>query len=817
MQLTLKALLCATAAAGVLGAFDAARAAEAAAADDAGATSLEELIVTGEAVARANNVVGEQRIESLAGGQNIVDAVRFVPGVQIRGADAFNGDPWSYGINIRGFEVNLRSAKIGQTLDGLPLFNASYYLGGAPASKYMLSENTDRVQVNQGTADVGSPSTSALGGTIAYFSRDPSDTFGGKLSGTIASDDSYRAFASLDTGVLFGNTRAYVAVADLDTHLWPHGDTDPAGLEQFHVEAKSVTELGPVTVTARVSYDDSDDDPVIEATRAFIDQTNYRVDGSTPIFNPTSAAANEFWADEWAAVRENLFGYVKLDWQVNEQLKLTLAPYGQRNEGVGEFLPPYQEPRLVGTNPGALQAVILGGSRIRTNLADAQGRAVLPYAAGGVERVYTTLQGQQVRSSTCFNPDNTPRAGADCSSAQSYRNSTYYHRRTGVVANGEWKLGSHTLRGGVWYEHLDRDFGRAWYPYIDIRKGPIASDVVYREDFRQNFKTDTWKFHIADTWKVTDRLTLDLGLQHYMVEVEGMSVEDRNFNAAGQQISTTASAFDSDSDKLLPSVGVVFDATRKVQLFAGYSRNFAAIGDWAVEKTGTDFANLKPEVATNIEAGARYSGDRIRAAVTAFHIKYDDAIVFLTNDFAVGTGGINYSAGTGGTYFNIDGGIESQGVEGSVEVRVMEGLTAYGAVTLTDAEYTSGFRAASYGGNPLIVPKGAKVSGTPEYILAGVLNYERDDFSAQLAVRRVGEAPGDAANTPGLEIEAYTLVDLSAGYRFPLGQDGRYAEGRLVVNNLLNERYIGGVLDEFTQRFNVGAPRSVALTLTLAF
>lgn len=811
MRRIFKAALCATTALCALSA------AHGAVADEAAVATIDELVVTGEAVSRANNVVDERRIEALAGGQNIVEAIRFVPGVQVRGADAFNGDPWSYGINIRGFEVNLRSSKIGQTLDGLPLFTASYYLGGAPAAKFITSENTAQVQVNQGTADVGSPSTSALGGTIAYTSRDPSREFGGRVSATLASYDSRRFYAGLDTGEIFGNTRAYVAVSNLDTHLWPHDGSTPAGLKQFHVEAKSITELGPLTITARVSHNESDDDPIIEATRAFIEQTGYKVDGSVGTFNPNSAAANEYWADEWAGVRDNTLAYVKLDWQATETLKVTLAPYAHHQEGVGEFLPPYQEPRLVGSDPGALTQVLFAGSRIRTTLADNQGRAVLPYAAGGVERVYTNLAGQQIRSSACFNPDNSAKAGADCSSAQSYRNSTYEHLRTGVVLNGQWELGAHTLRGGVWYERLDRDFGREWFPYLDIRKGPIASNVVYRKDFAQSFKTDVVKVHLADTWRVTDRLTVDLGIQHYMVDIEGVSIEDRNFDASGKLASVSRQSVSSDSDELLPSVGVVYDLTDRVQVFGGYSKNFGAIGDWALEKTGTDFARLKPEVAANIDLGVRYSGDRIRAAATIFNIAYDDAVVFLTNDFAVGTGGINYSAGTGGTYFNVNGGVRSRGLEASVDYRVTDNLSAYAALTVNNAEYTAGFKAASYGGNGIVVPKGAKVSGTPDYIFAGVLNYKRDGVSGQLSVRRVGEAPGDAANTKGLEIPAYTLVDLSAGYRFELAEDGRYVEARLAVNNVLDERYIGGVLDEFTQRYVVGAPRSYALTLTVAF
>jgi iron complex outermembrane receptor protein len=784
---------------------------------EATAAEGETIIVTAERVARANNVVEKADIEALSGGENIVNAIRTVPGVQIRGSDAFNADPWSYGINIRGFEVNLRNSKLGQTLDGLPLFNASYYLGGAPATKFLTSENADRVQVNQGTADVGSPSTSALGGTIAYFSREPKAEFGGRVSATLSSFDSRRIYADIDTGEIFGNTRAYFAVSDLDTHLWPHGGRTPAGIEQFHVEGKSVSDFGDVKLTLRGSYNYSDDDPIIEATRAFIEQTGYTVDGSSSTFNPTSAAPNEYWADEWAAIRTNIMGYAKLDWKPSDTISISFSPYFHSNEGVGEFIPPFQEPRFVNTaNPGALQQVIIAGSRIRTTLADNQGRAVLPYATGGVERVYTDLAGAIVRSSTCFNADNTAKAGADCSSAQSYRNSTYYSQRFGAVFNINAEFGNHTLRAGLWYEKLDRDFGREWFPYLDIRKGPIASNAVYREDFRQNFKTDVVKLHVADTWNITDALTLDAGLQHYFVKISGTSVEDRNFNSAGQQISTTRSKFDSDSNMLLPSVGIVFDATERLQLFAGYSRNFAAIGDWAIEKTGTDFSNLNPEVATNYEIGTRYRGAGVRGAVTLYRIKYNDPIVFLTDDFAIGTGGINYSAGTGGTYFNIDGGVRSQGVEASLDADLTRNFGAGLAVTINDATYTKGFRGASYGGNRVTVPAGAKVSGTPDYIVAGTLNYRSERLNSQLTVRHIGSAPGDAANTPALEIDTYTLVDLSIGYKLPIG-DRQSVEARLGVNNLFDERYIGGILDEFTQRYTVGSPRTVALTATISF
>lgn len=533
--------------------------------------TAEEIVIVGERVARGNNVVNAAAIEALPAADNIINAIELVPGVQIRGGDASNNDPWSYAINIRGFEVNLRNSKIGQTLDGVPLFNASYYLGGAPAQKFILAESLDHIQVNQGTADVGSPAAAALGGTIAYFSRAPGEEAGGMVRATLGSFDSRRFFARYDTGEIFGNTHAYFAVADLDSPLWPHGGATPAAIEQFAVEAKSVSEFGPLTVTLYGSYNDSDDDPIIEATRAFINTTNYTVDGSTAVFNTQDAASNENWADEWAAVRENTLAYARFDFDVNDHFSFDITPYGQRNEGVGEFIPPGIRGRFDTTaGAGALRQVMFGGTEIRASRAIVLGSSgnsygVLPYD-GANERIYTALDGTVVRSSQCFNADNTIRLNATgnsagqpvCSSAQSYRNSLYYHTRLGVVANAKLELGAHTIRFGGWYENLDRDFGRAWRNYIDIRNGPAAVGPIYRQDFDQHFQTDLWKFYVADDWAVTDRMTVSVGLQHYMVDIAGQSAEPGiNYNAQGVQTSTTRLRANSDSEDLLPSVGVV--------------------------------------------------------------------------------------------------------------------------------------------------------------------------------------------------------------------------------------------------------------------
>jgi outer membrane receptor protein involved in Fe transport len=161
-------------------------------------------------------------------------------------------------------------------------------------------------------------------------------------------------------------------------------------------------------------------------------------------------------------------------------------------------------------------------------------------------------------------------------------------------------------------------------PYVILRHltgiashGPGWSVLPVYNPYGNSAAANELKKRIGASGDIREAVALDIGLQHHFVKISGTSVEDRNFNAAGQQILTTSSRLNSDSKMLLPSIGVVFDATDLIQLFTGYSRNFAAIGDWAIEKTDTDFANLRPEVATNYEIGARFQGRGLRSRSTA--------------------------------------------------------------------------------------------------------------------------------------------------------------------------------------------------------
>ena len=148
-------------------------------------------------------------------GTSPLKAIAKLPNVNFQSADAFGAYEWSERISIRSFNQN----QIGFTLDGIPLGDGSYgNTNGLHISRAISSENIARTLVSQGAGSIGTQATNNLGGNVEFFSSDPKPVFGLTLNGTYGSDNTGRAFARLDTGVLGENgPSAYVSYGFLTT------------------------------------------------------------------------------------------------------------------------------------------------------------------------------------------------------------------------------------------------------------------------------------------------------------------------------------------------------------------------------------------------------------------------------------------------------------------------------------------------------------------------------------------------------------------------------------------------------------------------
>ncbi|KAG1321195.1 hypothetical protein G6F63_013899 [Rhizopus arrhizus] len=138
--------------------------------------------------------VDKQVLPPGTSGQKILDRL---PGVSVQSNDAFGANEESQTISLRGFD----KSRLGYTLDGIPLGDNSYgNYNGLSIARAIIAENLAGAELSQGIGSLGVASTSNLGGTIQYFSMDPSTEFGVVLAQGFGSDSARRSYARLETG-----------------------------------------------------------------------------------------------------------------------------------------------------------------------------------------------------------------------------------------------------------------------------------------------------------------------------------------------------------------------------------------------------------------------------------------------------------------------------------------------------------------------------------------------------------------------------------------------------------------------------------------
>ncbi|MCL9997835.1 MAG: TonB-dependent receptor plug domain-containing protein [Erythrobacter sp.] len=197
-------------------AFAAEAEAETTAAETTDEETADEIVVYGKGEVRQVTEIGAADIQLTTAGSSPFIALRKLPGVNFQSADPFGTYEWSTRITLRGFNQN----QLGFTLDGVPLGDMSYgNTNGLHISRAIIADNIGQTRVSQGAGALGTASTSNLGGTIEFFSRDPQDELGIAGNLTYGDSNTIRAYGTLDTGDL-GGFKAYISAAHIDAEKW---------------------------------------------------------------------------------------------------------------------------------------------------------------------------------------------------------------------------------------------------------------------------------------------------------------------------------------------------------------------------------------------------------------------------------------------------------------------------------------------------------------------------------------------------------------------------------------------------------------------
>jgi vitamin B12 transporter len=272
-------------------------------------------------------------------------------------------------------------------------------------------------------------------------------------------------------------------------------------------------------------------------------------------------------------------------------------------------------------------------------------------------------------------------------------------------------------------------------------------------------------FLLGKTTFPDQRLTLDIGLRYDWYEVEVVE-------PAGRSI---------DTDHFTPKVGLSWMVTEQLKLRAQYAQAFMIP---SADQLAADFDNfgtrtvgnpdLAPETSSTYEGGMDYSRNGFKAGLTYFHTDFEDKII------------TDYQTDGSKTWKNL-GDATLSGFEGEFSYNLglslgweWEVRPYFNMTLLTQYEDEST-------GEDLLNVNGTNMS-------AGLAIGNGDGISCRLNIAYAGtqdveDWESSTSPTPVVELDASTVTDLTASWRFYEAERLGAFTLRGEINNLFDEDY----------------------------
>lgn len=336
----------------------------------------------------------------------------------------------------------------------------------------------------------------------------------------------------------------------------------------------------------------------------------------------------------------------------------------------------------------------------------------------------------------------------------------------------------HTALAGFEYIDGKRNVysDRASLASIDIFN-PVYGAQPGRFAFNEetDYKVESYSFYLQDQIDLNDQWKLIVGAR-YDDTRQRNSTTDADYTVTKTNI---------DPSKVSPRLGLVYQPTDWLALYASYSTSFTPQSD--IQRSGS---TLDPEEGKQYEIGAKFDliPDRLSATLSVFEITRENvAAPDPTDD--------NYSVQTGEQ--------RVRGVELDVSGTPLDGWQIIGNISALNAEVTK----------DTVIKTGNRLDGVP--IMSGSIwsSYQLQEgplrglgFGA--GVIAVGERQGDINNS--YDVSGYARLDASVFYdindKTRISLNGR---------NLTDRKYIETVAG--TDGNYAGAPASAVATLSVKF
>lgn len=261
---------------------------------------------------------------------------------------------------------------------------------------------------------------------------------------------------------------------------------------------------------------------------------------------------------------------------------------------------------------------------------------------------------------------------------------------------------------------------------------------------------------------------------------------------------STGNSFEVTNNKALPSLNVAYLLNQAVTLFANYGTSFGPVQNTQLNSQ-TPTNPLQPELAKTIEAGARWTSEKLVAEATVFNIRFDNQIQQVP--------GI-----TPPTFRNI-GETKHDGIETAIDYTfdkagMFSGLGIFANYTYVRALQKSG---PTVGNDVPFYSRHTDTIGMRYLVGQWGFNLASTHQSRQFSDN--ANTIAESANGGVGEIPGFRVWNAQVSWKMP---DVKGFDVEAGVNNLTDKRYYTRNIDSNLGRM-VGAPRTVYVQARYAF
>jgi len=757
-------------------------------------SNTETIVVSAPGEFRVEQELNAPALIEEAPGTSPIKSIAQMPSVNFQAADPYGSYEWAVRISVRGFNQN----QLGFTLDDIPLGDMSYgNWNGLHISRAITDENIGRIVLSQGTGALETASTSNLGGTLQFYSADPTDKRSLTVNQSMGSFNAYRTFIRLESGLLANHTKFYLSGAYNLTDKWRgHGQI---GQNYWQLNGKVVHYVGNngvlsvfANVGDRREVDYQDDNKV------WVQKLGYNWDnygnwaqsiqaawacdnvGSYPA--PVNGlAANEDPCDAGyyggAGLRKDTIGGVSYKTALGDKITFKVVAYGHHNDGRGLWFTPY-----------------------------------LPT----YQNIYAP-------------------SPATIISPISLRTSEYQINRAGFLTSLAYEDGRNKVEGGIWFEGERWNLARRFYgtsetdPLHSLYSFP--SNPFYTQ-WEYVFNSELYDVHLQDVFKATSRISLSAGFKSEETTTDGEL--SKAFESSPVYVPNTYAQGKLTSGKpFLPQFGVNAKLDKNNEIFGDAAYNVRSYqpggygfgnSPWGTTQAAFDTLNtsLKPETSWTEEAGFRSTTKIASAQASFFHVNFKNRLLAFANGKGI--------QGNPSLLNNV-GGVTTNGVDGAVTLKLGPQFTLYNGATynlstfdenVTKADGTCLYTDA--GGNCLSI-KGKVMVDTPKGLYKTSLDWHQSGLFATLGADYLSTRYFTYTNDGS--VDGRFLAEFGAGYKREELGAFKELKAQFNVYNLTNAQYYASVgtngfsgsdpLSVANNTLQVGAPRTMVGTLSVRF